>query len=220
MRESIRQILKVSLVFVLLHSVTASRPAKQITERLVGARYRNGLYRLIYNAHSFGGLAWAFWRIARLPDRELFRVPAPLSWLMRAVQVWSLWIVFDATRVVGFPEFAGFPQLLSMIKGGDTVPEPEAQSPYPTADGRMSMEGPFGRTRHPSNWGFMIFFLFFPRVTVKGATVAVLNVLYSVLGSIHQDYRMLARYGDSYRQYMEEVPFMLPRAGKWPARRG
>src|SRR5687768_10763189 len=85
--------LKVSLLlvgFAAIHSLLASRFAKQAVEQVVGRRARNGFYRVGYNIQSILTTAWLIRRFTRLPDRELYRVPAPGSWLLCAIQVASL----------------------------------------------------------------------------------------------------------------------------------
>ncbi len=67
-----------------IHSLLASRRAKDASTRVAGARARDGLYRLAYNAQSVVTVAWAARRLARLPDRELYEVRLPGSWLFRA----------------------------------------------------------------------------------------------------------------------------------------
>ncbi len=84
----------ICVLWALVHSVLASRQAKDFTRRIAGPRYRNGLYRLAFNVQSVVLLVWAARRFARAPDRELYRVKPPWSWLFRAGQVASLGVLF------------------------------------------------------------------------------------------------------------------------------
>jgi len=43
----------------------------------------------------------------------------------------------------------------------------------------------------------------------------VLVALFVVLGSMHEEYRMRAAYGDAYERYRRVVPFLIPRVSRW-----
>ena len=77
------------------------------------------------------------------------------------------------------------------------------------ADGEMLGCGPFRYTRHPANWGPLVVVLLFPRMTVNRATLAVLSAAYLVLGSIHEEYRLLAAHRLPYERYRARAPFLL-----------
>jgi methanethiol S-methyltransferase len=196
-----------------VHSLLASKKAKDLTRRVAGPRYRDGLYRVVYNAQALVTLALAARSFSRLPDRDLYEARPPLSWLFRAGQVSSLGVLLSGVRAVGVLDFAGLVRLRGFLAGRDPGPEPEAQGPPIGADGEMSTKGAFGFTRHPGNLGALGFFLFLPRMTVNRATLAAVVALYVVLGSVHEESRLRAAYGAAYERYRRAVPFMVPRPG-------
>ena len=193
-----------------IHSLLASKPAKDLARRIVGPRYRNGLYRFAFNAKSVLFLVWATWWFLRLPDREIYRVRMPWSWIFRAGQVASLGVLLSAVRVIGVLDFAGVSQLRSLLAGLDPEPEPEAQGPPLGADGQVVSDQPFRLTRHPSNLGALGVFLLFPRMTINRLTLVVVVALYVVLGSLHEERRLRAAYGESFERYRRGVPFLVP----------
>lgn len=197
-----------------VHSLLAARKTKDLTRRVAGARYRDGLYRVLYNAQALVTLAVAARAFSRLPDRDLYAARPPLSWLFRAGQVASLGVLLSGVRAVGILDFAGLVRLWGFLAGRDPGPEPEAQGPPIKADGEMSTHGAFGFTRHPGNLGALGFFLFLPRMTVNRATLAALVFLYVVLGSVHEETRLRAAYGAAFDRYRRSVPFMVPRPGR------
>ena len=209
--SSTKRIVLVCTVLAAIHSVLASKLAKDLTRRIAGHRYRNGLYRFAFNAKSVLLLAWATYWFLRLPDREIYRVKAPWSWLFRAGQVASLGVLLSAVRVIGVLNFAGISQLQSFLAGLDPDPEPEAQGPPIGVDGRMVTAQPFRFTRHPSNLGALGVFLLFPRITVNRVTLTALVALYAILGSLHEERRLRIAYGEPFEQYRREVPFFIPR---------
>jgi hypothetical protein len=197
-------------LWALIHSVLASKQVKDLTRRIAGPRFRDGLYRLAYNIKSVALLLWAVRRFSRLPDRELYRVRHPWSWLFRASQAASLGILLSGVRVMGIPSFAGITPLRDLITGKDVRPAPEAQGPPVGADDEMVRIGAFRFTRHPGNLGALGFFLFFPRMTANRAVLVVLVALYVVLGSMHEEYRLRVAYGTAYERYRRAVPFLIP----------
>ena len=115
---------------------------------------------------------------------------------------WAAW-------AVGIPRMTGLGPLAALVRGSRPEREPEAQGPVLGADGEMLGCGPFRYTRHPANWGPLVVVLLFPRMTVNRATLAVLSAAYLVLGSIHEEYRLLAALRLPYERYRARVPFLL-----------
>lgn len=201
----------ICVLWALVHSLLASRQVKELARRVAGPRYRDGLYRIVYNAQSVITLAWATVSFLRQPDREFYRVTPPWSWLFRAGQAVSLGVLFSGIRVIGVLDFAGLKPFWGLIKGRDPRPETEAQGPPIGGDGEMVAARAFRFTRHPGNLGALGFFLLFPRMTSNRAVLAALAALYVILGSAHEEYRLRAAYGAPFERYRRRVPFLVPR---------
>jgi protein-S-isoprenylcysteine O-methyltransferase Ste14 len=197
-------------LWALVHSVLASKQAKDLACRFAGPRYRDGLYRLAYNAQSVVLLAWAARWFLRLPDHDLYTVRAPWSWLLRGAQATSLGVLLSGVRVIGILDFAGITRLRGFLAKIDLGPEPEAQGPPIDSDNEVVKAGAFRFTRHPGNLGALGFFLFLPRMTTNRAVLTALVGLYVVLGSLHEEYRLRAAYGAAYERYRRSVPFLIP----------
>jgi protein-S-isoprenylcysteine O-methyltransferase Ste14 len=195
----------------LVHSVLASKQAKDLARRIAGPHYRDGLYRFAFNALSVVTLLWAARRFSRLPDRELYRVRPPWSWLFRASQAASLGVLLSGVRVMGILNFAGLTPLRDLLTGKDVRPAPEAQGPPVGSDDEVVRSRAFRFTRHPGNLGALGFFLFLPRMTANRAVLVVLVALYVVLGSMHEEYRLRVAYRAAYERYRRAVPFLMPR---------
>jgi protein-S-isoprenylcysteine O-methyltransferase Ste14 len=197
-------------LWALVHSVLASKQAKDLACRFAGPRYRDGLYRLAYNAQSVVLLTWAARWFLRLPDHDLYTVRAPWSWLLRGAQATSLGVLLSGVRVIGILDFAGITRLRGVLAKIDLGPEPEAQGPPIDSDNEVVKAGAFRFTRHPGNLGALGFFLFLPRMTTNRAVLTALVGLYVVLGSLHEEYRLRAAYGAAYERYRRSVPFLIP----------
>jgi protein-S-isoprenylcysteine O-methyltransferase Ste14 len=191
--------------------VLASKQVKDLIRRLSGPRYRDGLYRFAFNALSVVSLVWAALRFSRLPDRELYHVRPPWSWVFRASQAASLGVLLSGVRVMGILRFAGLTPLMDLLAGRDVRPAPEAQGPpLGSDDEEVVKAGAFRFSRHPGNLGALGFFLFLPRMTANRAVLLALVALYVVLGSLHEEHRLRAAYGAAYERYRRTVPFLVP----------
>ena len=197
-------------LWALVHSVLASKQVKDLIRRVAGSRYRDGLYRFIFNAQSVVSLLWAARRFSRLPDKDLYHARPPWSWLFRASQVASLGVLLSGVRVMGILRFAGLTPLRDLLTGSDVRPAPEAQGPPVGSDDEVVRAGAFRFTRHPGNLGALGFFLFLPRMTANRAVLVALVALYVVLGSMHEEYRLRAAYTAAYERYRRVVPFLVP----------
>src|ERR671912_1437327 len=116
-------------LWALVHSVLASKQAKDLAHRISGSRYRDGLYRFAFNAQSVASLLWAARRFSRLPDRDLYHARPPWSWLFRASQAVSLGVLLSGVRVMGILRFAGITPLRDFLARKEVRPAPEAQGP-------------------------------------------------------------------------------------------
>ena len=197
-------------LWALIHSVLASKQVKDLTLRIAGPRYRDGLYRFTFNAQSVVSLLWAARRFSRLPDKDLYHARPPWSWLFRASQVASLGVLLSGVRVMGILRFAGLTPLRDLLTGSDVRPAPEAQGPPVGSDDEVVRAGAFRFCRHPGNLGALGFFLFLPRMTANRAVLVALVALYVVLGSMHEEYRLRAAYTAAYERYRRVVPFLIP----------
>lgn len=199
-----------TVAFGALHSLLAARGTKRAAARHLGDRHRDGLYRPFYIAQSFATLGALMWYIRSLRRHELYRVSGWPALVMRTGQLSALGWAAMAAGHVGIFDISGARQLAVWAAGGDAGPEPEAQGPAPGEDA-MHVAGPFRFSRHPLNLAPLPIFWLQPAMTTRLLGFIGVSTLYLVLGSIHEERRLEAAYGERYRDYLRsDVPFYLP----------
>jgi protein-S-isoprenylcysteine O-methyltransferase Ste14 len=198
--------------FALVHSAFASDAAKRRSERMLGTRRRNALYRPFFLAQSAVTLGALAAVCARAPSRTLYHVRGPAAAGFHALQALGLvWAVWGAHRV-GLARITGVAGLRAWLRRSNQIPrEPEAQGPALGADGRLDTRGPFAVSRHPLNLAPLAVFWLVPRMTTRWLAFCATSTAYLVLGSRHEEARLRTAYGERYERYRREVPFYVPR---------
>jgi hypothetical protein len=201
-----------TVAFALLHSALASRAAKQATGAIVGEQRVHALYRLFYVCQSFltffGLLAYG----SRLPKRTLYRVGGPAGLMLRLGQAAGFAHLLAAARPSGLLRLAGWRNLQAYRQQMPIAPGPAAQGPEQGADGALEVAGPFRWSRHPLNFTGMPIFWLTPHMTTRRLAFNLVSSAYFILGSLHEEARLVAAYGERYRRYQRSgVPFFWPR---------
>jgi hypothetical protein len=211
MWKSMLQIAAATAAFGLLHSALASRTAKRAAARTFGERNRNGLYRVVYVGQSLVTCGMLATYIRRQPSRELYRIEGPLAFLLHAIQVGAVVYATAAAGQVGLRRITGLESFVAWLGEGPVSPEPEAQGPALDERGRQHAAGPFGWSRHPLNFAPLPIFWLWPRMTTNLLAFNAAATIYLVVGSLHEEARLRAAFGDDYDVYLTSgVPFYVP----------
>jgi protein-S-isoprenylcysteine O-methyltransferase Ste14 len=189
-------ILALFLVFyTLAHSLLASLPVKSWTRRILGPA-ADRWYRLIYNLLAGLTLLPLLPLLALLPDQILYIVPAPWRWLMVGGQVLALVGLGIAFLQSAPLYFAGLMQLLA---------------PEPPKTGLFIVTGLHRWMRHPL-YSFSILLIWLtPAMTVNLLVTYVFFTLYFYIGSMHEESRLVAEFGEAYKEYQRHAPRLIPR---------
>jgi hypothetical protein len=195
-------------LFGLAHSALAGAAAKGYARDLFGAHNADGLYRPVYLAASLALVGWLVWYARRQPGREIYDIRGGWAWLMRLGQLAALGAMGWAVLNVGLDFMAGWDQLVAWWNGAPVPPMPDGQGPAPAA-GAMLATGPFAYTRHPLNWLIVPLLWLNPRMTTRLFAFNAVATIYAFVGSLHDETHLLAAYGNAYRLYQQQVPFLV-----------
>lgn len=195
-------------LFAIVHSALAALQTKRVARRLAGARAADGLYRFAFNGFAVITFAATLRSIWSLPDRRLYRVRGVPSLLLWCGQLACVIALLLTNRQNGFGHVTGIRHACEFIRGRPIGPTPVVQHPLPDGDCLDGWTGTFRLSSHPNNYLVLLLYWLSPVMTVKWATVGLVTALYMVLGSLHEDQRLLAAYGDRYRCYRSTVPHL------------
>jgi protein-S-isoprenylcysteine O-methyltransferase Ste14 len=151
--------------------------------------------------------------IRRQPGKTLYHMRGIAAVPLRLGQLGGIvWATYGAYEV-GLLEILGIRTLWQLLRREDSIaPEPEAQGPALNDKGALRIKGPFRYNRHPLNLAPLIILWLNPRQTTNLVAYNAVSTIYLILGSLHEESRLRAAYGDAYRQYEKgPVPFYLPK---------
>lgn len=198
----------ISFVFwALIHSLTAGPAAKERFRARFGERAYQGWYRIIYNLFSLLSILPVLYALARVvPAQTLWILPAPWSILAQGLRVVALIGLGLSLWQTDVWSFLGLRQAARFLRGEDE----------PAAGERFVASGTYAWTRHPLYLFSMLFIWFNPVMTLSSFTFNLLATLYFGIGSIYEERRLLAAFGEQYASYQVQVSRFLP----WPPKRG
>jgi protein-S-isoprenylcysteine O-methyltransferase Ste14 len=182
------------IAYCVLHSLLASLPAKAGARRLFGDA-ADRWYRLAYNIIAIVTLLPLLPLLALLPDQVLYVVPAPWRWLMFGGQALAVLGMFEAVRQTGTAHFLGLRQLH------------KAES----SEGGLVESGLYAYVRHPIYTAGLLFIWLSPAMSANLLTVYIFWSFYMVLGTFHEEQRLMREFGATYESYRQRVPRLIPR---------
>jgi len=208
-------IILIFLLFAFIHSITVSGWFKLVCSNALGETFMRVWYRFLYNTISIVTVLVAIYLIAKVPDHEIWTAPLWLKWVMHGIQFAGLAFGALAFEHMDSREFMGFRQVWRYITRRETAGNIEGLT-----EKELVRTGVYAIVRHPMYLAGVVIFTFNPIITVNGLTVTVLADFYFLFGVFIEERRFLRSFGDEYREYMRQVPRLIPKMFYRRARRG
>lgn len=184
------------LAYGALHSILADNGVKQFFERKMGSGYR--YYRLTYNLLAFVFLAGILAYQFTLPTHSLWAFNWGIHAAGNILKYGGLLIVLIAISGYNFKEFSG----LSF--------SPRNASP---GSGTLKTDGLLRCVRHPIYSGTILFIwgLFLSDSLMRTLVMAAGVTLYTLVGIYFEERKLVAEFGEAYREYRQRVPMLFPK---------
>lgn len=187
-------ILAVTALYGLIHSLLASKKAKVLASDWMGSRY--SWYRLAYNIFAFITLLPLLAVAVTLPDKAIYSLPAPWSWLFLLLQLAGLIFAIMAVFQTGFGQLSGLRQLV--------------EKPGEPSTGKLETGGLYRLVRHPIYTGSILFLWAAPELTWNGLALKAAFTLYFIVGGIEEEKKLVEEFGEEYRSYRMKTPMIIP----------
>lgn len=207
-RRGMARVAAATTVFALWHSLLCSRAAKEGAKKLIGERRGAAWYRLFFIAQSFSTSGALVLFILGQPSRTLYDrrgAARAASWMGQAA---CLLLGWRALRDLEPRHFAGVESAQS-LRDDEAIIELEAQGPPRESDGEIRATGVYRWSRHPLEWAPILLLWLTPRLKTNWLAFNLLAVLYSLLGSIHEEKRLLQKDPEGFAEYQKQVSFFF-----------
>jgi protein-S-isoprenylcysteine O-methyltransferase Ste14 len=151
------------------------------------------LYRLLYNLFAVLSFLPILYLMVTLPDRVLYSVPAPLSYLMRLGQAISLFLLVVAVLQTDLLSFVGLRQVLAV-----------------ETKGSLMTGGLYRYVRHPLYTFSLLILWLSPTMTLNSFIVYLVLTVYILIGIVFEERKLLRDFGAEYAYYRSVTPMLIP----------
>jgi protein-S-isoprenylcysteine O-methyltransferase Ste14 len=177
----------------IVHSLLASNRIKDSARRTWGDGFMR-LYRLGFNIFSVLSFLPILYLMVTLPDQSLYSVPAPWNALMLVGQGISAVLLIVGVLQTDTLSFVGLSQLF-------------------TAEEKPSgliTKGLYRYVRHPLYTFGLLFIWLSPSVSLNSLIVYLAATIYTVVGAIFEERKLLREFGPAYAEYKRVTPMLIP----------
>lgn len=193
-------ILLTMLIFGVIHSLLAESGIKQAFSQRFGAYAYHGFYRLLYNIFTVITLLPVAFIMLTNPGEIIWQVEGAWAWVLRIIQIIGLVGLAVSLIQIDLGQFAGLSQLRAYLR----------QQPLPLPLESLQTNGLYSVVRHPLYLFSLM--LIWPLQTMTESLLAfnIATTLYFMLGSLLEERRLLALFGQEYADYQRRVPWLIP----------
>ncbi|MCO5383487.1 MAG: isoprenylcysteine carboxylmethyltransferase family protein [Methanosarcina barkeri] len=179
--------------FAVIHSLTASLPFKRLILRIAGPRAEM-LYLPAYSLTSVLTILPLVYLLYKYPGRILYKIRSPWRWLMVGGQL--------IAAIIAPRAFQDAPHRFKIRSQLSAPRTPEA--------GSLNIRGIYRWIRDPFLLSGLVIIWLTPIMTVNLLVIYFLTTIYLFLGSLHWETRLVAQFGDEYREYQKRVNRIIP----------
>ena len=187
-------ILLAVVAYGLLHSLLASLTAKAHSRKWFGLA-ADRWFRIAYNLIAVLTLLPILLLPILLIDKVIYVLHFPWVILTIAIQVLAVIVVFVGLRQTGMRSFIGLRQLFL---------------PENTTPPRMVTGGFYRYVRHPIYTAGLVFIWLLPILTWNLLALNIGLTVYVFTGAYFEERKLLREFGESYAEYRNRTPMLIP----------
>ncbi|MGQ9500759.1 MAG: methyltransferase family protein [Anaerolineae bacterium] len=189
-----------ALIYAFLHSWLASHSVKEWTRRRWDAR-SDRWYRLVYNVLAFALLVPFGVMLVKFPDRTLYTLATPWYKLVWGIEGLAVLGILYGALITDVWSFLGIRQIF----------DPKCAETYRCTP--LIVTGMYRWVRHPQYLFGLILLWCAPSMSLNRVALSLVFSLYLYIGTFLEERRLVAEYGEAYRQYQRQVPRLFPWRG-------
>lgn len=180
-------------LFGVSHSVLAAGWCKRFFQRIMGRGYR--YYRFFYSVFALLSLVLILGYQYSIPSRALWRVNWPAGIIAGILALAGLLIMIVCIL-----------KYFSYLSGIDVFFPGDKKAAHLETDGLHRF------VRHPLYFGTLLtiwsFFFLFP--IMSNLLACIMITLYTCIGTLFEEQKLVDEFGADYTQYQQEVPMLIP----------
>lgn len=186
--------------FYALHSFMAHHKVKAFVQNKIKQYHR--FYRLGFNLISVILSIALFYYQFSLPAEQFANMPQVVDIIGLIVFALGLMVLFMAFKAFNKAEFIGLQQL----KQTQTPEQPQHQEP------QLTKTGLYAYVRHPLYFGLVLLLIGALLRVPNYPTLAFVaaSFIYLPIGVYLEEKKLIAEFGDAYKQYQKEVKRFIP----------
>jgi len=185
------------VIYGFLHSLLANLIIKKKTQTTIGSTWMRA-YRMGYNIFAILTIL-PFFALQGLlqPNPKLYSIPSPWHWLTVGGQLLAVLGAGITVLQTGLPHFLGLSQLFEKTE-------------QVTENTPFNISGFYGWVRHPLYFFSLLFIWLSPVMYLNQLIGYLMFSLYFYVGSMYEEEKLVAEFGDTYRSYQQRVPRLIP----------
>jgi protein-S-isoprenylcysteine O-methyltransferase Ste14 len=182
------------VAFAAIHSLLASLRFKRFIRQILGSR-ADKLYLPAFNLIAVVTILPLAYLLYRNPGPFLYIIPSPWRWLMVGGQL--------IAAVIAPMAFLHAPHRFRLRS--------QLSAPATPGAGHLDIRGIYRWIRDPFLFSGLVVMWLTPFMTFNLLIIYLLTTIYLYLGSRHWESRLVAQFGDEYREYQQRVHRVIPR---------
>jgi protein-S-isoprenylcysteine O-methyltransferase Ste14 len=180
------------LLFFIQHSSMARKSYYQRSARFMPAQYGGPVYAIASGIVVLGLVL--FWQESAY---TIFTLQGIARWFFRAVFFLAIFNVLWALSTGFFVLYRVQPNL-DDLRGTEPQPAP------------LITHGPYHWIRHPLYVSALLLLWSYPDLTLDRLLLNMLFTVWVIAGTLLEERKLVASYGEAYRSYQRKVPMMIP----------